>query len=679
MTTIYALISLLSVLTAAALLARMLRMHSRVGFVLTFGIILSTLIVLQGYTLSAISKLNDPGYWALVGVATLALVLSPLPFNTELRGWCLRKPEQPKDIEQRVKGADYTSFSVRLLVLLAATATVVAIINIAEVAMLEPATPDAHQYHLARMVFYLQQGNLHYFSADYWAQVVYPKVATILHLYTYLMSGNLACMTQLVQFIAYFISMLAVYGICRQLGQRRQASAFAGLIFGLLIICITESSTAQNDMILTAFIGTTLYFMLTYRKWRSVKYLLLACTAFALAAGVKATFLVTLPSLGLIAAYALFARSPEFTRISGRHLGVIVLGLLFAGAIITLPSGYWDNLRIFHDPFGPRAVRASYTQEGTTPGQMTAGGMLNVLRYGVDFLVLDGWYPLPHADQVQRVVTSVPHWLFRMLRVPLESRLGVRKEFPFSYRKSVRADETFSSWGMVGFLLLWPVVWLVLLGKRYAPVMRIFAGATVLYYLVLCFIIPYDPFHGRFFTTGALFALPPLAAFFAQPHSRFGRGYLTAVLALGCLNTLIAASFRTGTSIIPHIDYQGNHIPCAFGMLRTELLTREAPGLNLLLFETVVPKDATVYLDSQKTLPAYLFFGEENRRRLVSLLPFWGGGRRSLPKDARFILCDRLSPHFRPRAERLTESWYPIELYLVDRMPDKLPPTRRTE
>ena len=650
MTTIYALISLLTVLAAALFSARMLRTHTRVAFLLAFTIIFSTVIVLQAYLLSAISKLNDTAWWALAGVVTCALTCAPLLVSPALRAVCLRKPVVPRDIEQRIKAVEKREFTIRLLLMMAVTVGIVSLINFVQVAMLEPATPDVHQYHLARMVYYLQQGNLNYFDAGYWAQVVYPKVATILHLYAYLASGNFAGLTQLVQFIAYFAGMLALYGICRHLGQGRRASAFAGLTFGLLIICIVEATTAQNDLILTALIGAAIYFLLAYREWRSVKYLVLAAVAFALAAGVKATFLVTVPSLAIIAAFALFRRP-----LAPRHLGAGVLALALAGMLLTLPSGYWDNARRFGDPFGPREVRAKYTQEHKPLPAMLADGMLNVLRYGVDTLTLEGWYPVPYALQAQRWLTGIPQTLFTRLNLDLEAKRGARLNFPFSYRKYVRADETFSSWGMLGFLLVWPVVWLALLRKRFPASTRLFAAAAVVYYLVLCIIVPYDPFHGRFLITGALFALPPLAAFMAMPHGRIGRTYLTAVVALGCVNALIAASFRTGTSLIPHTDYEGRRVPSVFRLTRTELLMREAPLFDLLLFETYVPQDAVVAVDVRRILPYYIFFGESYSRRLISLRPFYGE-RKELPEEAQFILYDVASPHYHPDGKPLNRA-----------------------
>jgi hypothetical protein len=668
MDTLLGFISVSTVLASALLWVRMARMRTRAAYWLAYAVLLAAIIVLQGYLLSWGKLLSSIGWWALAGMATLALAALPLLFNSSLRAACLRKPDKPADVEERITAADRRGFSVRLLIVMAATLGLTAAINFVIIATLEPATPDAHQYHLARMVHYLQQGHLGYYQAGYWAQVVYPKVATVLHLYAYLTSG-FAALTQLVQFIAYLVSMLAVYGVCRLLGQHRQASAFAAGIFGLLIICLAEASTAQNDLILTAFIGAALYFVFAYRAWREAKYLVLAAAAFALAVGVKATFLVTLPPLALLAGYALFARPP----ISGKHLGVALAALILAGAVLVLPSGYYENLQRFGDPFGPRAARAKYTQERQPVSGLAADGMLNVLRYGVDFLVLDGWYPVPGAEHVQAALTAIPRAVFSSLHIDLETLRGARPQFPFSYRKRIRADETRSSWGMLGFLLVWPVVWLALIRGRYAASMKLFAAAALLYYLVLCFIIPYDPFHGRFFTTGALFALPPLAAFFALPHSRWGRVYLGVVVALGCLNALLAASFRTGTSFIPHRDYDGNPVPSVFTLTQSQLLVREAPGLNLFLFDLLdVPPDAVIALDLQRIPPEYLFFGPRFTRRLITLRPF-DGPRRPLPPDAQYLIYDATSPYYHPDGLPLTPPSYPLGvIYLREVSPDSV-------
>jgi len=658
-------LSLLALLAAAGLFARLLRPRGVVEGGLAFALVLSVLIVLPGYLLSALTRLADLRGWAL---ADGGLLLVAVALTARLRGWrggwgtaTLRA------IERRMRGADRRSFCVRLLWLLGATLALTALVNFAEILLLEPGTPDVHQYHLARVAYYLQQGSLRYFPATFWAQVLHPKVATLLLCYTYLASGSLAPLTQLVQFLAYFACLLTGYGLCRLLGYGRQVSLVAALCFALLTICLVEAATAQNDLLLAAYAGIACYFLLAYRQWGGGTSLVLAAVAVALGAGVKATFFLVLPSLLCIALPLLRARRFPTPPLSAKHALLLTAALLLAIAIITVPSGYGENFRRFGHPFGPKALRAELSTEGGSPRVLATNGLRNLARCVVDFLTLDGYYPLPGAPAVQGALTGVARGACTALGLRLDSPPGVRPGFPFSYHKSLIADETLSGWGVLGFLLLWPAVWLVALGGVRAPLVRPFAWAAVLHPLVLSLLVPYDPFHGRFFIVTALVALPAVAACLAAWRGRLARAYLGTVAVLGCLGALTAVTFRLGTPLLTY-SYAGVTYPSAFTLTREQQLMRECPKTRLaFILEEVLPERAVVAVDTQHALPEYCFFGDRFTRRIIPLRPFTGP-RHPLPPEAQYLIYDATSPYATPGGILLTAEDYPLGVTYIRKL-----------
>jgi hypothetical protein len=151
-----------------------------------------------------------------------------------------------------------------------------------------------------------------------------------------------------------------------------------------------EAVTAQNDLLLTAYTGCLLYFLLSYRESRALSHLLLAGVAFALALGVKETMLLVIPSL-LVVAIPLFLMRPKpATPLPRRHVALAVAGWMLALIVLTLPSGYADNIRRFQHPLGPVSVRREHTLLDTSPDDVLRIGMKNILRYSIDFFTLDG-------------------------------------------------------------------------------------------------------------------------------------------------------------------------------------------------------------------------------------------------------------------------------------------------
>ncbi|HEY3417538.1 MAG TPA: glycosyltransferase family 39 protein, partial [Armatimonadota bacterium] len=583
-------VSLIALLCACALLIRMLRPRCPVESALLASLLLPTEILLLGYVLSAAHRLNNVGWWAGGSLIVLLLTCLPLAFNGALREECLRRPRLPREIERRIMAAGFRRFDTWLLLLLAAAVVLTGIVNYALILSLEPATIDVLDYHLARIGFYLQQGHLGHFDANYWALVVHPKVATVLMLYTSLVSG-MASLTAMVQFLSYGVSMLTVYGMARLLGGNRRGAVFAAFIFGLLIICLMEASTAQNDLVITAFFGCAGYFLLAYRTRREPRDLLLAGLGFALAAGVKATFVTTIPSLLLVTVFACWPRQGEAPFPRWRHLGIGLLVVLFWLIVITLPSGYGENYRLYGNPFGPPSVRQLHAfTEKTPPKILLRDAGLNTLRYAFRTLSLDGVPATPTTRRLQWALQIMPRRLVSALGINIETPAGCRENYAFTYQAPIIGSENASGWGILGFLLVWPVVLFSLFNRRYPPGARVFAAGAVVFYFVQALVGPYDYFHGRYFIMGALFAVPPLAFLRLDTRSWPGRIYLTLLLLLGGATALIAVLIHSGTFVFPMRLDDGKH-RSSFTLDRASQVIRQDPSLfnTIALYESCVP------------------------------------------------------------------------------------------
>ncbi|HEY3415565.1 MAG TPA: glycosyltransferase family 39 protein [Armatimonadota bacterium] len=637
MADILALISQLSFVIAAMLFTRLLRPRHPVQFLLTYALVLPTLIVLLGYALSAGNHFGQAAWWAGGSVAILLLIAVPVSVHPGARALCWRKISTLREVEQRLRKVSLTSFDGLLLLLLGIVTGVVLLIDFAILLSLEPATLDALIYHLPRVFYYLQQGNLHYFDANYWALVVHPKVSTILFAYAYLLGGHMANLTQLVQFLACLVSMLAIYGIARELGSSRRGGMLAALLFALLPICLTEAATAQNDLLLTAFAGVMLYFLLVFRTSRAVPHLLLAGLAFALGLGVKATMTTCiLPVLPLVI-YALLPRAGERPA-TLRWAAIGVGGLLCWLVMIALPSGYGENIRVFGNPFGPGEVRRLHSYEGVPSGSLLRYGALNLARYASDFLTLDGLEPIPGALRIQAGIDGGIKWLTNRCGVDLASDTGTRAHFGYAYEHGILANESRSFWGILGFLLIWPAVFLALWKKQPAGV-RLLAVGAILFFIVQAFVSPYDAFRGRYFITGALLALPCLALLVPQ-RTWWGRGYLALVLLVGGVTAICSALFRADTYVFPYFT-QGRWHPSTFTMNRAEQITREAPSLYQPLFnlDDALPEHAILANDIRGVapFPEFLLFGELATRKVIPLRP-WRGQPKDLPTEANYLI-----------------------------------------
>jgi len=647
---ILGIVSLLLLAAGAFLLTRMTRPRGRIEFALVYTLVITTVLVLLGYLGSGLNLLNRAGYWAAAGVLSLGLICIPLWRNRSLRAACLRPLTGLGDLRRRLSGG-VKSYPDVLLLLLVITVAVVAVANLIVALGLEPPTPDVQQYHLARVARYLQYGNLHHYDTTYWAQVTHPKISAIVQLYLTLIAGVNGKVAQLSQFFAYVIALAAVYGSARELGGSRRGSLFAACAFGLLTIVILQGATAQNDLIVTAFAGCAGYFLLAYRSMRRPKYLALAAPALALGLGVKETMLFAVPSLLVIGWFALRAPIPESApagkRASRKHrsssgssprLRHVAWGgaaLCLALAVLTIPSGYGENVARYGTIVGPDFVQ----QKHANGAAFFSGGLLNLLRDGVDALNLDGLPEYGIVTTAQRVLHGLPRPLLSAVGIDLAAPEG--SNVAFRYADVVRSESTQARFGLLGFLLLWPVVWWSLFRPGKNPAARWLAIAAMTGAVVLAFASPYEFWRARYLMTTALWSAPLLALRVFPPRSRFGKIYLGAVVLLVCLSGIGAALYRWGTFLLP-ISLPDGHYASILSVnpSRSLQFARESSFVfeyrqALEAFEYLTPRKATVAIDAWgMILPEYALFGEHLGRTLVTIRPFDSRYLRPIPAGA---------------------------------------------
>ena len=110
------------------------------------------------------------------------------------------------------------------------------------------------------------------------------------------LSGN-ERFASLFQLFALLATMLAVAGIARALGLDRRAAALGAVLFASLPVVVLQASTALNDLALASFLVIVVYFLLRGERM----HLALGALALALAVATKATALLALPVLALLA------------------------------------------------------------------------------------------------------------------------------------------------------------------------------------------------------------------------------------------------------------------------------------------------------------------------------------------------------------------------------------------
>lgn len=649
MTILSGILSLAAIVCATALWLSVWRPTTLSEVLPASFLFLTSQIILLGYLLSHFNSLGKAGDWLAGCSAFLLLALGTRLLAAKRGGesgvnmaWGVLSPRRLL--------SELSSWSrlEKLVVLPPLLSTLLLLaLGLVVIGITVPHESDSLSYHLARVAYYYQHGNTHFFEANYWAMVVHPTNPAILMLYTFVASGKNESLLPLAQWTAYAISIASVYGIARRLGCSRPWSLLAASLFALLPDALLESTAAENDLILTAYTACAALLLMEFMRSSRARSLALAGASAALALGVKSSAALCLPALAVLAIFAVVqARKTARARVVP-WLVALVLGFSLAVAAFDLPAGYMDNWRRFGNPVGPPSVVSSHSYAGAKPLEAAKDGALNLLRYGFDFLSLDGLKLRP-VGQFQEwarrplVDACVIYGLF--LDRPTGSRLA------FSFYRKPEAHEDFTYWGILGFGLLWVAVALAALGKTRSTPAIWFAWSALVFLFSQSFLASYDYWRGRYFITGGVFACPVVACVLAQAGRRF-RSYAVALVLLGCLSAwsgfFIRNSFilRSGHSLL-HPD-------------RLRQMLADNPQLIKPFgeFDRLVPADATVAVAAPPDSCEYALFEPKFQRRLLPINSFLRG-ELPIPPGAQYFMYKRDHPYQPGTDFNLGADWY---------------------
>ena len=586
-------------------------------------------VVSTAYVLSALGALGSAEAW-LAGALAWAGVLGVWAGARRGRAGArefARALAPPRPVRS-------DPFATALLAVMAATAVVLFGCNAALGTLAAPGNWDGMTYHLARAAYAVQTGSFAPFGANYWAQQVHPKNSAALLVAALTLGGKTERLVALPQLVAYVVCGLEVYGLGRLAGLSRAEALFGALAFGLLVEPLMEAATVQNDLVLAAAFGAALYFLALFGETRRWAHAAASALAVGFGLGVKAAFALVVP---LVAAFAVFVmwRAGGW-RVAGRAAALFAV---VAGAMV-LPVGYVSNVQRFGHPVGPESVRAEHAFEAMPAGAWLRLAATNAVRFALDFVELDG---IPETAPVVHDALGVPKRAVGAVAaaVGLDPAGAAGTREPFAYQAPYR-HEDFSGWGVLGFLLVWPAVWVALLRRATPPVLRVLAGLAVAFVLVQAAAGPYDPWRGRYFIACAVVAAPACGPV-VRARSWWGRGAVVAVVALGAALSVAAVLLRSTQPMVAVGPLQS-----VWSKTRTEQLASSRMELigPLARFERLVPPGATVALALPLDSYEYPYFGAGLTRRLLPVRPF-DGPVPPVPAAAGYLLYQRGEAAFR--------------------------------
>ncbi|AUD03940.1 glycosyltransferase family 39 protein [Spirosoma pollinicola] len=611
-------------------------------------------VILTGFILSALYQTANSPVWAVSVFITVTILgailkrLSPSQAGFSIRLLLL---ERWQTALSWFRGL--STFPRFLFSILFSTLVIIASLNLLLVLFTVPNEWDSMTGHLNRVMQYIQRGTMRHFGGTNWNIDTYPKSVCTLQIYSFLMTGRFENGFKFIHHLSYWTAIVAVFGIVQRIGQNRlSASFFCALAYALLLDFLMQAITTETDIVLTAYLSVLLYMLFTYRTTGTQhttdnRYLYLAGMAFGIAFGHKITFALLLPSVFVIMIYTVFlSRSLAITFNRTWRLGT---SILVGVCLWTLPTGYLKNIEVFGHPIGPpTALKHQSVERAGSVANLFEQGSRNVVRYGFDHVNIDGI----RNSSIGAKINHAMRLPLVFVEDKLHMRLDEETDFSiqaFSFDRKFAFYNANPYWGIFGFALIFPLLFLVLIGYIRSTAHVYLGIALLLHFAALSYSAPYDPFKGRYFIETGLFGVTFLALIFLHPRTSVDvpgrviwKSYVGIVTLLGCLSALMCVFLNTRALPFAWTAPDGIRFPSAFHSDRIRQITigRQDTYIPYKRFDELVPDKATVALATINDDYEYPLYGPNLSRRLIAINPF-EQGLKPIPKGADYLFFDK--------------------------------------
>ena len=265
---------------------------------------------------------------------------------------------------------------------------------------------DVLSYHLSRAAYWLQYDSATQFPGGSVRQLGYQPDAEILQAWTMDLAGG-DRLVALVQWLSAIGTGLACFVAARFLGFPRSGAAFAAALLVAMPMTILQTTTAQNDLVVSFFLLAAVALAMRGVRDQHVGELAVAGAAFGLAVGTKSTALMGVPAVALVLGAVLMRHRPP------RRILLVTAACGVAGVVALGSYNYVSNFR----NTGHVTGTASDHLERESPVKA------NAVR------IFWGFFDFPGA--------SLP-WVDNVLALTAPTVLGDHRNETFGYRSTRR-------------------------------------------------------------------------------------------------------------------------------------------------------------------------------------------------------------------------------------------------
>jgi len=408
-----------------------------------------------------------------------------------------------------------------------------------------PNNSDGMGYHLARVIHWMQNGNVRFYPTHVLRQLHANPFAEFLLLHLQLLSGSDRA-ANLVQWSALAGCLVGVSLLAQRLGAGVRGQVMAAVFAGTLSMAVLEGSNVQNDLVVAFWVVCFAAFGLVLIDWAGTSHsgggawplgggLPWAITfgagaSLGLAILTKATAYIYAFPFCVWLGVALLRR----VRVLRWRLGAVVGVMLLLAALLN--AGHWTrNQRLYGSPLGPAAEepqtgKFKYSNDAFTPGVLASNVMRNVA------LELQSPWAGWNKD-IGRVVETLHRWLHIALDDPRSTWSGTTFATAIQWGTLWINEDTAGD--PLHVILLTGAAVAVVASRRFGVAARVYAAAVFGGWLLFCGYLKWQPWHCRLQLPLMILWAPVVGLALGAAGRRIAAG---AVLVLGLVMVGVAVT-----------------------------------------------------------------------------------------------------------------------------------------
>lgn len=480
-----------------------------------------------------------------------------------------------------------------------------------------PNNYDSMTCHMARIGYWLQNGNFLPWPTWFTLQVDYPINAQVEILWSILFWRTDA-FAGFTQWFASLFSILVIYGIARLLKRTRAQSIFASLIYALFPQILLQSTTTMPHLLGATLTVISFYFLfLAFTEKRKI-FFIFSGLAIGLAIGVHLIVVIMVPGYAISALYlSIKHRKEQLNALKWIIISSAISFLLFSSYI------YIQNYVLWRQPFGRFAAHNPWALQNSIkptdeenywlPQNVSRYTYYNASKYIFASYDLTG---LP--ENTAKPFYKIRDWVFipffEMTGIPLH--LG---EFNIDARVP-GVSENWAWFGLVGFMLFYPLLIIETINavkKKDATKAQLIISILLYVFLWSTFLSRKDGwtmYAGRYFVPEAILFAPFIAIVYRK-------GIASKVI---CSVLVLLSLFIGYQTMLLNYAKPLTSYGAILNWSRTDKIFSTSWDQNPVgvVVEKYVPRNGILGLALTPSLMEYPYFGEYFKRTLIPIFPY---------------------------------------------------------